>query len=107
MLGFKTTALQAERFEYLQYVAKKITEIGNAECFIILNAFSGNKVLSIQTLLRKTQLDPKAVNHHLSKLIETNFIVKTADKTAEYYTLRDPQLLRLLNSIRKSNYFLS
>ena len=96
-----------EKYEYLEFFARKINDIGDPKRLAIIDLLKAHKKLTLSDISRLLNIDKNETRLHLEELRSNNLIVKTKNDNDELYMIRDRKFVKLLNSIKRSSYFLS
>jgi len=96
-----------EKLENLEYIAKKINDIGDPLRLAIIDHLKHHKKLSLSQMVILLETDASEMEYHLTKLKEKNLIIKTIIGDTDYYMLRDKHFAKIINYLKKSSYFFS
>jgi len=94
-----------KEFEYLEYIADKIKEIGHPARLQISEIIRKYKKICLDQLVNLIDLPENELADHLNILVKTGFVAETHENGRTCYVLRDPELMKLLKKIKLSGYF--
>ena len=96
-----------KNFEQLDFVAKRIKDIGQAENFAIIEILKQYGKLTLLEISKELSMSKDDTKDCITQLISKNLIIESVKGEESIYLIRDKKLVKIFNYIKNSKFFIA